>query len=105
MGVSLTNQKCVLISKNMFEEWPETHFKAVKCHEFSDMSPNLVRQGRDPGQLGKCPNFPVFCFEGFHNQHLIILYRGHSFSLKEMFLFYEHYIALAEIRQQECVNN
>ena len=34
-----------------------THFKAVKDYECSDMRPNLSRVGRDFCQLGQCPNF------------------------------------------------
>ena len=31
----------------IYEKWPETHYKAVQIHEFSDMRPNLCREGRD----------------------------------------------------------
>ena len=40
----------------MTEKCPETQFKAVKDNEFSYMRPNLGRVGRNPGQLGQCPN-------------------------------------------------
>ena len=35
----------------------ETLYKVVKFHEFSDMCPNLGREGRDPGQLGQLSPF------------------------------------------------
>ena len=41
----------------MCVKWPETHFKiAINMNEFSDMRPNLGGEGRDPGQLGQCPD-------------------------------------------------
>ena len=54
----MTNHKCVPTWKNIYEKWPETHYKAVIFHEFSHMSPNSGREGRDPGFIG---------FEGFPN--------------------------------------
>ena len=45
--------------KNIYEIWPETQYKAVTFHEFSDMRSNLGREGRDPGQMGHCPNLLV----------------------------------------------
>ena len=59
----------------MTEKWPETHFKAVRMYEFADMRPNLGSEGRDPGQLGQCPNF----------HHLLVLKASLSFLLRSLF--------------------
>ena len=40
-----------------------TYNKEIKYFWFSDMPPNIGREGRDPEELGQCPNFHQFFFK------------------------------------------
>ena len=49
--------------KKKYKQSPETHYKSVKIHEYSDMRPNL---GKGEGTMSKLS--PFIGFEGIPNK-------------------------------------
>ena len=51
-----------LLKKITCSERLRTYNKVIKYFWFSDMHPNYSREGRDPEELGLCPNFDQIYF-------------------------------------------